>query len=277
MTDGDATGSGDNAWDPEQYEDHHGYVADYGEAIVDLLDPEDGETVLDLGCGPGHLTASIAERGADVVGVDASQEMIEAARERYPALRFMAADARSLASDVEARDAFDAVFSNAALHWIPDQDHDAVLDNVREVLRPGGRFVAEMGGRGNVAALIEALNDALVEQGHAPEPGSDGQHPWYFPSIGEYAPRLEEHGLEIRYARLIDRPTAIEGEDGLRSWFDSFGDAFFEGVPDDDRVAALDAVEDRLREERWDADAAEWTVDYRRLRFVAVRDDGMVD
>ncbi|WP_324665197.1 methyltransferase domain-containing protein [Haloarcula sediminis] len=249
----------DNEWDPDDYDEGHGFVAEYGKDVVRLLDPQPGERILDLGCGTGTLTAAIADSGADVVGIDAAASMVEQARERYPDLAFEVADAR----EYEPGE-FDAVFSNAALHWIPGKDHDAVLSMVDDALADGGRFVAELGGRGNVTQVEGAVRAELAERGH------DADHPWYFPSIGEYAPRLEAHGLEVTSARLFDRPTELDGgEAGLREWVGMFGDELFDGVSEADRATILDAVEERLRPALFDADAGTWTVDYRRLRFAA--------
>ncbi|MBX0324158.1 methyltransferase domain-containing protein [Halomicroarcula sp. F13] len=253
MTDG-------NEWDPDDYDDGHGFVHEYGRDLLTLLDPEPGERVLDLGCGTGHLTAALADSGAEAVGIDASAEMVRRARETYPSLDFERADARTYAPERS----FDAVFSNAALHWIPGPDHDAVLSTVADALAADGRFVAEFGGHGNVRRITDALEAELAEHGH------EVAHPWYFPTIGEYAPRLEAHGFEVASARLFDRPTELDGgEDGLREWVGMFGDEFFDGVAAAERERVLDAVEDRVRDELFDADGETWTADYRRLRVVA--------
>lgn len=255
MSDGTA-----NSWDAADYDDGHGFVTEYGESLLDLLDPKPGERVLDLGCGTGHLTADIAERGATAVGIDQSDEMVEQARTAYPDLSFRRADARAFAVE----DRFDAAFSNAALHWVPEADHEAVVGNVADALRPGGRFVAEMGGTGNVERIVTATLAELRERGY------DRENPWYFPSVGEYATRLEAGGFEVRRAVLFDRPTELEnGTDGLADWLSMFGDSLFAGLSDDERDAVVADVEDRLRPEMFDGGT--WTADYRRLRFVAVR------
>jgi SAM-dependent methyltransferase len=270
-------------WDAASYDDSHAFVSEYGRDLVDLLDPGPGDRVLDLGCGTGHLTAAIADRGADVVGVDASPEMIAAARETHPELaaegRFVVADASEYdprgGADADAdADAdgpggsFDGVLSNAMLHWVPDAAQGDVLATVRDALRPGGCLVAELGGRGNVASIVAAVERELAARGIEPV-----AEPWYFPSVGEYAPRVESQGLTVRRAALFDRPTALDdGEAGLRTWLDEFGDRLLAPVPADEREAVVAAVEDRLRPARFDAERESWIADYCRLRVVAVRD-----
>ena len=252
----------DNDWDPDDYDEGHGFVAEYGADMLDLLEPRVGDRVLDLGCGTGHLTAEIADSGADVVGIDAAGSMVEQAREAYPDLRFEVADAR----EYEPDGAFDAVFSNAALHWIPGPDHDAVLGMVADALGETGRFVAEFGGRGNVSRVESAVQAELAQRGY------DTDHSWYFPSIGEYAPRLEDHGLDVTDATLFDRPTELDGgESGLREWLGMFGDELLAPVSETDREAILAGVEKRLRPALFDPETSTWTADYRRIRLVAKR------
>jgi trans-aconitate methyltransferase len=263
MTDG--PGDGPNEWDPGDYESGHDFVYEYGADVVDLLDPRPGERILDLGCGTGHLTAEIDETvGGDgrVLGIDRSAEMVARAREAYPDLAVLRADAREFATD----GAFDAVFSNAALHWIPEQD--AVTESVTDLLRPGGRFVAELGGTGNVGTIVAAVTAACADRGYAVE------DPWYFPTVGEHAALLETHGFEVRYARLFDRPTDLDGPDGLREWLGMFGDSLLAPLSPGERAAVVADVEDRLREAMYDPGTGTWTADYRRLRFVAVLPDG---
>ena len=259
--DGDDGGGESDAWDADRYERDHAFVYEYGADVLDLLDADPGERVLDLGCGTGELTAELAAADVDVVGLDASREMIERAREAHPECEFAHADARSFAFD----DPFDAAFSNAALHWIPEPDHDAVLERVHDALAPGGRFVAELGGAGNVRTIERALRDALRERDHDPE------SPWYFPSVGAYAPRLEAAGFEVTYATLFDRPTELDGDDGLDSWLRMFGDTFLDGLTEREVDDVVAAVEDALRAELYREGS--WTADYRRLRFVAERTD----
>jgi trans-aconitate methyltransferase len=252
----------ENEWDAATYDERHDYVAAYGASLVDLLDPSPDERVLDLGCGTGRLTAEIADTAAAVVGLDRAAEMVERARERETAAQFRRADAREFTVDRP----FDAVFSNAVLHWIADEDdHRRVLERVHDALTPGGRFVAEMGGAGNVATIASAVREVLAERGHEVET------PWRFPTVGEEAALLEAAGFEVRLARLFDRPTPLAGEDGLREWLAMFGDSVFEELDEATRTGVVDEVETRLRPSLYDPDVEEWTADYRRLRFVAVR------
>lgn len=253
----DRSSDAEPEWDSRAYDDAHSFVYEYGADVLDLLEPTADERILDLGCGTGHLTGRIAETGASVVGLDRSPEMLATAGDTYPDCEFVRADAREFAF----AEPFDAVFSNAALHWIRDQD--AVLESVAGALAPGGRFVAELGGTGNVAAIVGAVDGELERRGYTAD------NPWYFPSVGEYASRLEAHGFEVRYARLFDRPTELDGgADGLAAWLELFGDDLLAAVPDDEREAVVAAVEDDLREDLF-ADGT-WIADYRRLRIVAV-------
>jgi len=245
-------------WDADQYDEGVGFVHELGGDVVDLLDPAPGDCVLDLGCGTGHLTARLAERGAEVVGLDRSAEMLAGAREAPPELPLVRGDATALPFEA----AFDAVLSNAALHWVDDQD--AALAAVADALRSGGRFAAEMGGAGNVAAVRAAFRGAAAERGY------ELAEPWRFPTVGEQATRLERHGFEVRCAELFDRPTPLPGEEGFREWAAAFGDALLAPVPDAERPDVVADAASRARSELY-RDSG-WIADYRRLRFLAVRE-----
>jgi len=249
-----------NEWDGSDYEATCEFVHDAASELVDVLDPQPDECVLDLGCGTGHLTDAIRERGATTVGIDQSESMVAEAREGFPDCEFIHADARGY----DPNRAFDAVFSNAALHWIPEADQDTLLETVADSLVDGGRFVAECGGVGNVAAIRTAVEAALADRGY------EADDPWYFPSISEYTSRLEAHGFEVRLAELFDRPTTLEhGEAGLREWLDMFGDPIFDPLAADEREAVVAAVEADLRDDLFGEGS--WVADYRRLRFVAIK------
>jgi trans-aconitate methyltransferase len=249
-------------WDSGLYDAKHSFVWKHGASLIELLAPRSGERILDLGCGTGHLTGQIAEAGADVVGIDSSSQMVEEARRLYPRLRFEVADARDFAFD----DAFDAVFSNAVLHWVTEPEK--AIACVRKALKPGGRFVAEFGGRGNVKTIMSALDAASRASGLGA-----WEHPWYYPGIGAYAPLLEQGGLEVTEAFLFDRPTLLEGEDGLRHWVEMFVRSLVDRVPPAEREGFFRHVEDVLRPTLYRD--GKWFADYRRLRIVARRADGL--
>jgi trans-aconitate methyltransferase len=254
------TARSDN-WDSSLYDDRHSYVWRAGASLVDLLHPEAGERILDLGCGTGHLTAKIAESGATVTGLDSSTSMIAQARQNFPSLKFTLADARDFRFD----DPFDAVFSNAALHWI--HEARAAVRCVAAALRPDGRFVLEMGVRGNLTRIQHGIEAVLREAGRSP------RCPWYFPSAGQYAAILEEYGFEVRMAQTLDRWTKLEHpERGLREWIEMFAGGYFEEVPPGDREPLLRAIGERLRPALY-RDGA-WWADYRRLRVEAVKANG---
>jgi trans-aconitate methyltransferase len=239
------------SWDAKKYQTRHSYVFEYGQAVLDLLAAQPGEQILDLGCGSGQLTAAIAEAGAAVVGLDSSPEMLEEARSQHPGIEFRLGDA----ADFTLKAPVDAVFSNAALHWVKNADGAAAC--IRRALKPGGRLVAEFGGHGNVQSIVDALRSVL----------GPVETPWYYPSIGEYATLLERHGLEPRKAWLIDRPTVVDGEDGMEDWLAVFARDFVSHMDVQRKREAFHLVAERLRPTNYRGGA--WTVDYRRLRVVA--------
>jgi trans-aconitate methyltransferase len=247
-------------WDALTYDLRFGFVSGYGLGLVDLLDPRPGERVLDLGCGTGALSAEIAARGAAVEGVDADAQMVSRARAEHPGLRFRLGDARTLTLDEPA----DAVFSNATMHWVAAADQPSVLAAVRRALRPGGRFVAEMGGAGNVTALVGAAAGARAALGLPP-----AEPPWCFPTPTEQAARLEEAGFGVCLIEHFDRPTPLTGSDTAADWTRMFGRYVLAGVPTD-RQAALLAELDRLAAPALRDSAGRWTADYVRLRWWAV-------
>ncbi len=245
-------------WDPELYEARHSFVWQFGQDLLDLLNPKPGERVLDLGCGPGNLTQRIADRGAHVVGLDSSAAMIGQARQNYPRLQFVLGDAAAMKFDGE----FDAVFSNAALHWMLDAR--AVAGAIGRALKKNGRLVAELGGKGNIEHIERALESVLARYiGELPLRRT------FFPSIGAYTALLEEQGLEVRMAQLFDRPTKLEGEKGMENWLRQFSWYYFEALPNREREAALREVIEELRPALLGEGG--WLADYRRLRIVAAR------
>jgi trans-aconitate methyltransferase len=245
-----------SAWDASRYQDQHSFVWRYGASLLELLHPQPAERILDVGCGTGQLTAEIARAGAHVVGLDNSADMLRDAGKNYPDLTFVLGNA----SAFDFAEPFDAVFSNAALHWVKDADGAAA--SIARALRPGGRFVAEFGGKRNIASVQAALRAILG-------PSADLQSPWYYPSIGEYSAVLERHGLEVRSANLFDRPTALEGADGMDHWLRMFTPAYLRQFPADRADEVVRQLVEHLAPALY-RDGV-WTVDYRRLRVVAVR------
>lgn len=246
-------------WDPELYEARHSFVWQFGEDLLGLLEPKAGERILDLGCGPGQLTNKIAENGADVVGLDASAAMIGQARQNFPRLNFVLKDAAHL----DYKDAFDAVFSNAALHWMLDRE--AVVRSVAAALKSGGRFVAELGGRGNIRAIERAVETVSERYLGDCMPAKRT----YYPALGEYASLLESHGLEVHFATLFGRPTPLEGSSGMENWIRQFKAYYFEALPPAEVTKAIRETAEELRPTAF-RDGT-WIADYRRLRFVAVK------
>ena len=244
-------------WNPFLYDQQHSYVYEYGADLLELLQPAPGERILDLGCGNGRLTSRIAEAGAEVIGIDQSPEMIEAAQRDFPAIRFALADAADFTFPFQ----FDAVFSNAALHWVLEADLAAAC--IARSMKRGARFVAEFGGKGNVGSILAAVQKVLVGMGE-PDPGTV----WYFPSIGEYATLLEKHHMLVRSARLFDRPTRMEaGESGLEGWLEMFGGRLLDHLTPDRKKAVGLRIKEELRRELFRDNS--WFIDYRRLRIVA--------
>ncbi|NEP46696.1 MAG: class I SAM-dependent methyltransferase, partial [Okeania sp. SIO2H7] len=229
-----------NEWNAKLYDNKHSFVSSLGLDLLELLSPQMGEKIIDLGCGTGHLSYKITSKGAKVIGVDSAPSMISQAHSNYPNLDFQLQSA----ADLSFKHKFDAVFSNATLHWIKSEKEEVIAE-IWRVLKPGGRFVAEFGGKGNVWEIIQGIYAALDAAGC----GNNKQlNPWYFPSIGEYASLLEKEGFDVSFARLFPRPTPLsDGDKGLRNWIDMFAGCFFEGVSGEDRLNILADVEERLR------------------------------
>lgn len=241
-------------WDAKLYADNARFVSDLGSPVLDLLAPRPGERILDLGCGDGALTKKIADLGCDVVGVDGSAEMIAAARELGLDARVV--DGQALGFHEE----FDAVFSNAALHWM--KKPGAVIAGVWRALRPGGRFIAEMGGEGNIASIVGGLDKALSARGLKPE------SLWFFPSEEQYRSLLEAQGFEVKAISLFPRPTPLPGNVG--AWLETFVQPYLRHLAETERAPFIAEVSEALRPVMCAKDGT-WVADYVRLRFAAVK------
>ena len=246
----------EQSWDAAGYARNARFVAELGAPLIEWLRPQLGEDILDLGCGDGAFTLAVVQSGARVVGVDSAPSLVVAAVAAGVDARRM--DGQALTFDRE----FDAVISNAALHWM--RRPDDVLAGVARALRPGGRFVAELGGHGNVASIVVAL--LAVVRRYAG--GKGVASPWYFPTADEYAAKLKSHGFVVERVSLIPRPTLLPT--GMAGWLETFAMPFVSGLADGDRVAALAEVVELLRPVLCDS-MGKWTADYVRLRVRAVR------
>jgi len=234
-------------WDAADYARIGGFVPTLGQAALDLLDPQPGEHILDVGCGDGTLTLKIKGMGADVVGIDNSLSMVAAAKAKGLDARLMDA------AQLKFGEAFDAAFSNATLHWVLDKERAARA--IWFALKPSGRFAGEMGGQGNLAVLRQALDDELVARGFGPPTYAAN---WY-PSPDEFVAVYEQAGFKDIDAQLIERPTTLEH--GVAAWVLTFRAGWLDraGVPADDRITIAEAVADRVGTN---------VADYVRLRFI---------
>ncbi|WP_079513683.1 class I SAM-dependent methyltransferase [Rossellomorea marisflavi] len=250
-----------NKWNATHYDDKIGFVSLYGKGLIDILDPKEGEEILDLGCGTGDLTQEIGEFGAVVRGIDYSEDMIQRAREKYPTIYFDVGDA----ANFHTPQPMDAVFSNAALHWV--RDADGVASSVARALRPGGRFVAEFGGSRNVGTIISGVEEELTARGI----DATSRNPWYFPTVGDYSSLLEHHGFRVSFIHHYERPTPLsDGEKGLDHWLDGFADDFFPEFEGEEKAEVYKGIKERVRPALFKD--GEWVADYWRIRVVAVKE-----
>jgi trans-aconitate methyltransferase len=246
------------AWNPTQYDSAGAFVPRLAGDLLELLAPNPGERVLDLGCGTGDLTAELKRRGAEVLGVDSSSEMVAEAARKHPDVELRVGDGQALAFDGK----FEAVFSNASLHWMPRADD--VASGVRRALVPGGRFVAELGGARCVETVRHAVHETLLELGVE----GQGTPSWFFPSVPEYALVLERAGLWVRSLSWFERPTCLKGQRGLEDWLELFCLPLLQALGDQ-RADLVARVEARCRPRLFQG--GDWWLDYTRLRVVATR------
>src|SRR5690625_3572294 len=253
--------SSKNVWNATLYDNKLNFISNYGKGMVEWLNPKQGESIIDLGCGTGDLTFEISKSGANVVGIDASKEMIASARNKYPNLSFLIDDAKSF----QMEKTYDAVFSNAALHWI--KQAEKVVDSVSKVLKPGGRFVAEFGGKGNIETVLYGITEVLEEEYQI---DATERNQWYFPSIGEYSSLLEDYDFNVQFAQLFERPTLIpDGEKGITYWLDSFADDFFYDFSEREKLHVYEKLKQKLLPSLVKED--KWMIDYKRIRIVAIK------
>ncbi len=244
-------------WEAKEYENNFSFVHHYGEAVVNMIDAPAGSFVVDLGCGNGALTQKISERGYSVIGVDGSPEMLKLARELHPDLKFIEADAR----DFNLENKADVIFSNAVFHWINSEEHDKLLKNIRNNLKDNGLLVCEFGGFGCALTVHSALRRAFNSH------GLEYPFEFYFPTIGEYTPRMEKAGLIVKEAFLFDRPTPQNGQDGLKNWIKMFCKKAFENINKDDAEILMNEAVENARNVLFHDGA--WYVDYVRIRLKA--------
>ena len=241
-------------WNPHHYAKHARFVSELGRPVVEWLLPRKGERILDLGCGDGSLTRTLLGFGCDVVGVDASPKMIQVAKSL--GLKAEVMDGQKLLYDHE----FDAVFSNAALHWM--KKPEKVIAGVWCALKPGGRFVGELGGYGNVSSIVSALESALASRGFTVS------CPWFFPQPEEYKMLLKRSGFTVERMVLFPRPTPLPGD--VRGWLETFARPYTSVLPVIERRDLISEVMEALRPILFDREQ-HWVADYVRLRFSATK------
>ncbi|GGE55476.1 SAM-dependent methyltransferase [Pullulanibacillus camelliae] len=248
-------------WNATLYDTSHAFVSRLGSPLLALLDPKPGEAILDIGCGTGDLASEIQQSGAKVKGIDSSSNMIDQAKHKYPDIPFELMDVTQLAYV----DAFDAVFSNATLHWI--KEAKKALLGIYQSLKPGGRFIAELGGDGNVQTIIQTLLHELQKTGHT---YTFEDLPWYFPSIGNYASLMESAGFRVTFARHFDRPTPLSGEHGLVEWLNMFCTGLFPEIPEEEKIMVFHNTEAALKSNML-IDGT-WVADYKRLQVIGLKE-----
>jgi len=257
----DTIKSTNDSWNAKLYDNKHSFVSKYGNSLVELLAPKQGEKVLDLGCGTGDLANTFYEYGVEIIGVDKSENMVEQAIRKYPHIKFLVQDA----TELDYHDEFDAFFSNATLHWV--QPPIQALHGIYQSLKKSGRFVADFGGKGNV----QTITDEIVHQ--IKEAGFDfkkEQFPWFYPSIAEYSTLMEEVGFRVTFAQHYDRPTQLDGNNGLKNWITMFGNHLFNGIPEKAKNEIVIKVESNLKETL--SKDGNWIADYKRIRVIGEKE-----
>lgn len=245
-------------WNADLYENKHDFIAEYGRDLLSHVPENPSQSILDLGCGTGMLTHALLEKSSSVVGLDASPEMIGKARQLYPGMDFRVLDACRMPWN----NWFDLVFSNAAFHWIPDQEK--LLKAVFRILKPQGKLICEFGAHHNILRIRETFQASLERIGLTPNTR------FYFPTAEEYRSLLEQTGLHPELILDFDRPTPLkEGPDGLRNWVRQFFCADLKNLTEKKRIRIFKEMEEALRDDLWDG--SQWVADYRRIRVIAVK------
>lgn len=248
-------------WDAKLYDGKHSFVSEFGHDLIDMLSPKKGERILDIGCGTGDLANQLFQYEVDVTGIDKSENMINQALIKYPHIHFFAKDVL----EMEYNDTFDAVFSNATLHWIKEPEQ--ALCRIYNSLKSGGRFVAEFGGKGNVQKITnEIINQFQLDDIEF----NMKQFPWYFPSIGEYTSLMEQIGFRVTFACHFDRPTPLDEDSGLRNWITMFAGEMFKNQNEFEKERLIKNVENNLRDPLFQDDR--WMADYKRIRVVGIKE-----
>ncbi|NCB73718.1 MAG: class I SAM-dependent methyltransferase [Clostridia bacterium] len=247
-------------WDAKKYTQDFSFVHQYGNDLTELIDKMDQTTVLDLGCGNGALTQKLAEEGMLVLGMDASGDLLQIAKEKHPGLSFLEGDA----TNFTLPEPVDVVFSNAVFHWIERKKQPDLLQCVYRSLNPNGQFVFEFGGHGNNALIHDALKAEFEK------PGFSYQFPFYFPTIGEYSALLERAGFKVTYAILFDRMTELQGENGLSDWIHMFIKTPFENISEAAQEEIITETVKKLLNKLFYDD--KWHADYVRIRMKAVKE-----
>lgn len=243
-------------WNSSLYDSKHDFVAEYGKGLLEFIQKNDGQTILDLGCGTGTLTVQLSGLCNKVMGVDSSQNMIDKAKEQFDNIEFMVCDALALPFEKE----FDVVFSNAVFHWI--NDHDLLLKNIHKVLKSQGNLVCEFGASGNIATIENDFANACKGMGY------DYKPKFNFPTTENFGKLLEKNGFVIDRIYDYDRPTPLkDNEKGLANWMKQFFASELAVMPEDIKVTVIKKVEESTRETLWNGN--EWVADYRRLRAAA--------
>ena len=243
-------------WNAQEYNTNAAFVAQLGNFVLEILAPKPGEKILDLGCGDGKLTLEIQNYGCQVLGIDSSEEMINATKKLGIEGKVISGDRLNFVAE------FDAIFSNAALHWMLDKDK--VAQGVYQALKPGGRFVGEFGAKGNINSVLTAMSTVFQD---FPNLGKFN-NPWYFPSVVEYAEVLDKAGFEIDYLELIPRPTPLKT--GIRGWLKVFANGITNHLNSEEQEFFINEVEKRLKPIIFSEDNG-WIADYVRIRFKATK------